>query len=172
MQIYNQIARPVYEMLHLSDHVSIKWSNRLSTDEYPPAQNLTPISCVAPVIGRGPIKHKCPYCQGIFRIPSEQIIHVRLHTGEKPLVCNICGFRTVYPNSLVFHKGICTGQKRAANTLLRCQNCKFQTFLIKDFENHSAKCVTKPVLGTYNCTPCNFSTDNKLVGNTSQNTKT
>lgn len=160
MQIYNQTARPVYEMLHLSDHVSIKCSNRLSTDEYPPVPNLTPISCVSPVIGRGPKEHICPYCQKNCRSPKVLVIHIRTHTGEKPFLCK-CGFRATQNSDLNAHKLICTGKSRLAKRRMQCANCKFHTVVMKDFENHVAKCVKKSLDGKYTCTPCQYSTDDK-----------
>ena len=39
---------------------------------------------------RGEKRRICPYCQKIFRSPSDLVVHIRTHTKEKPFGCEHC----------------------------------------------------------------------------------
>mmetsp|Transcript_2801 Transcript_2801/g.3196 ORF Transcript_2801/g.3196 Transcript_2801/m.3196 type:complete len:338 (+) Transcript_2801:475-1488(+) len=46
----------------------------------------------------------CGECGKIFRGRSEVVVHVRVHTGEKPLACKYCGRAFAHPSNLKVHE--------------------------------------------------------------------
>ena len=39
----------------------------------------------------GPVQWACPYCSKVFPNAADVKKHIRIHTGEKPFECHICG---------------------------------------------------------------------------------
>ncbi|XP_045181661.1 sal-like protein 3 isoform X4 [Mercenaria mercenaria] len=68
-------------------------SARPSPDKSPPI--LSPM--------RG-IKHQCEYCSKIFASAFALNMHVRIHTGEKPFECEICGAKFSVKGNMKRHQ--------------------------------------------------------------------
>lgn len=53
-----------------------------------------------------PFSRVCQYCGIICKSPAHHIVHLRMHTGERPYKCKICGKCFAAPNGLTTHKRI------------------------------------------------------------------
>lgn len=52
---------------------------------------------------RANAKMQCPYCKRGFSRHTDMIQHQRIHTGERPFICEICAFTFTSASSLLRH---------------------------------------------------------------------
>jgi len=50
------------------------------------------------------IRFMCDACEKGFRKRSEVVVHIRVHTGERPLKCSMCDRRFAHPSNLRAHE--------------------------------------------------------------------
>ncbi|KAJ8028739.1 Zinc finger protein 91 [Holothuria leucospilota] len=72
----------------------------------------------------------CRYCGKKFSANSARIRHERIHTGEKPFVCNHCDFKTGDPSSYSKH------MKRHVSHPFKCPYCPFRFTSLNSLKLH------------------------------------
>lgn len=65
--------------------------------------------------------YECEECSFTCSLASSLIIHIRIHTGEKPYACDICNYRCNQMCTLVAHKRTHTGEKP-----YQCDVCSYR----------------------------------------------
>lgn len=163
MQNYSLSAEPVYnEQVFLSDHINLKCSIRVASENHPAVHVATKITCEVPMTVS--IRNrKCPYdnCGKVWPCPTDLVKHIRSHTGERPFVCNKnCGFRTAQKSGINRHQSCCNGPI----VLIQCPDCPAKTPIQAQFDEHRKTCVKKQKKFDRNakfiCTKCFYSTNN------------
>ena len=82
--------------------------------------------------------HQCAYCGKSFRDKSYFQLHVRLHTGDRPFICNICSKGFCKQSHLKEHLRIHTGEKP-----FKCKFCDYCAIQSSHLKAHYATKHTK-----------------------------
>lgn len=78
---------------------------------------------------------QCPDCGRMFSKPSLMVRHRRIHTGEKPHVCNMCGNTFTQKSSLDTHVMFTHSDLRP----FKCSMCPFQTVQKAALKKHCSR---------------------------------
>ena len=82
----------------------------------------------------------CGICKKEFRVRSEMVVHVRTHTGEKPLACSVCGKTFAHPSNLKAHERSHRGEKPYKCTYPGCGKSFAHSATLRDHANkHTGK---------------------------------
>ena len=90
--------------------------------------------------------HSCTYCSSCFARFSDLIRHVKIHTGEKPFICEICGYASSQ-NRIKEHMVMVMHTGEKPNKCTNCNfACTFPSSLKRHGKTHEVK-ITKPGAG-------------------------
>jgi hypothetical protein len=67
-------------------------------------------------------RHACPMCDYRARQPSKLVIHMRVHTGERPFKCRFCDYTCAQSSRLNVHERMHRGERPH-----KCDLCSFCT---------------------------------------------
>lgn len=81
--------------------------------------------------------HSCDFenCSYFTKLASNLTKHKRVHTGEKPYLCDQCSFRSNFINSLKSHKRLHTEVRP-----YKCSECIYSCNSITNLKKH---CLTR-----------------------------
>lgn len=167
MQQLNHTVEPVYneKVIWLSDHIDLKCSIRMASNEHPKISEADKINVIPPVFDERVRELSCPYCEVKCARPSNLILHIRVHTGEKPFSCvKMCGYRSARIQHMTGHDAICTGPF----IIRRCEtpHCVASTPVQRQLNKHVKMCTKRrsemDQTAIHKCWKCSFTTNSTL----------
>lgn len=72
-----------------------------------------------------------PNCSYSSKLSSNLIKHKRVHTNDKPYLCDRCSFRSNFVNSLKTHRRIHTAEKP-----YQCEHCSYRCNSSSNLKKH------------------------------------
>lgn len=85
-----------------------------------------------------------PNCSYSCKLSSNLIKHKRVHTNEKPYLCDRCSFRSNFVNSLKAHRRIHTAEKP-----YQCEHCSYRCNSSSNLKKHCNLRHSKTPNGNY-----------------------
>ncbi|GIY34114.1 zinc finger protein 227 [Caerostris extrusa] len=89
--------------------------------------------------------HTCCYCDYKSYIKSDMVKHIRIHTGERPFVCEICGKAFTQKQNLLreTREKYCifvnTSEEFGKSNLLKCSYCSYTACYKSQIAQHMRK---------------------------------
>ena len=77
-------------------------------------------------------KYQCPFCQKVQPTKSNMIVHMRIHTGEKPFACEYCNHSAKQKSDLNKHYE----SRHSTEKPFACEYCNHCTKQKSDLKKH------------------------------------